>query len=303
MKRSDKRLRRKFFQRIAILTGVLLWLLLSHTANAQHNPAHEQNHKASTYILAVGCCVSYMLPRAEVCAHTAESFARLFVEKLEVPEKNLRLLVNKQATYEAVTKGLVWLSEVAGPEDTVIFYYNGHGTLLEDYEGDEEYGMDEVFILWSEDEPFSVLYAVANKIWLIDDELGEFIRAIHGGKVIIIADTCHASEAERGIYPPGAIVDYHQEMAALMSSARADQVSLFDVDRKMGLFTAELLKAVRAGDPNLKTAFTASSREVQKLWPECAKRIGMDKYTSGQTPTLTDPSDVAAQIYFSGDGQ
>jgi hypothetical protein len=181
----------------------------------------------------------------------------------------------------------------------VIFYYNGHGVLLEDDEGDEEYGMDEVFVLWSEDEPFSILYAVATKTWLVDDELGLLIRAIRSRKVVMVADTCHASAAERGLYPRGAIVDYHQGGVALISSARADQVSFFDLDGNMGLFTEELLKAIQAGRPNLRKAFLEARRDVKKRWVGCAKKIDLDGYSSGQTPILTDPLEVTGKISFS----
>jgi len=276
-------------------------MMLSHTTWGAGQPgAHpEQYRKPSTYILAVGCCVPYFRPDPQVCRRGAVSFARLFAERLEVPDKNVRVLVNEQATYENVTEGLSWLSDVAGREDTVIFYYNGHGVLLEDDEGDEEYGMDEVFVLWSEDEPFSILYAVATKMWLIDDELGLLIRAIRSRKVVMVADTCHASAAERGLYPQGAIVDYHQGGVALISSARADQVSFFDLDGNMGLFTEELLKAIQAGRPNLRKAFLEARRDVKKRWGSCAKKIDLDGYSSGQTPTLTDPLEITGEISFS----
>jgi hypothetical protein len=298
---SSRRAVRPFFKTIAFLTGVLFTIMLSYATSGagQQKSRPEQNQESSTYLLAVGCCVPYFQPDPQVCARGVVNFARLFMEKLEVPHKNTRILVNEQATYEKVTDGLSWLSDVAGPEDTVIFYFNGHGLLLEDDDGVEAYGMDEVFVLWSEDEPFSVMYAVATKTWLIDDELGLLIKAIRSRKVVIIADTCHASAAERGLYPRGAIVDYHQGGAALISSARADQVSFFDVDRNMGLFTEELLKAIQDGHPNLEKAFLEARRGVKKRWAACAKRIGMNGYLSGQTPTLTDPLKVTARISFS----
>jgi hypothetical protein len=298
---SSRKVARLFFKTIGFLTGVFFTIMLSYTTcgAGQEKLGHEQKERPSTYILAVGCCVPYFQPGPQVCAHGVVSFARMFMERLEVPDQNIRILVNEQATYEKVTEGLSWLSDVAGREDTVIFYYSGHGLLLEDDEGDEEYGMDEVFVLWSEDEPFSVLYAVATKTWLIDDELGLLIRAIRSRKVVMVADTCHASAAERGLYPRGAIVDYHQGGAALISSARADQVSFFDIDRQMGLFTEELLKAIQAGRPNLKEAFLEARRAVKKRWATCAKRIDMSTHSSGQTPTLTDPLNVTGQISFS----
>ena len=295
----------RVFRVVEILATILLGIMLSHAlAEARQHESHPvQNREPSTYVLAVGCCVPYLAPEPQVCSNAATGFVRLLAEKLRIPDKNLILLVNEEATYEKVTGALSRLSQVTGPEDTVIFYYNGHGVLLEDYEGDEEYGMDEVFALWSEEEPFSILYAVATGMWLVDDELGSLIRAIPSRKTVIVADTCHASETERGLYPRGAIVDYHQEKAALMSSARADQVSFFDVDNKMGLFTEELLRAVRAGCPDLKKAFLTARREVKKRWRGCARQIHMDEYSAGQTPTLTDPLNVTERISFFKDSK
>lgn len=276
-------------------TMMLPWatcLAGSHELDSRHS------HKPSTFILAVGCCVPYLNPEPEICARGAGSLAGLFMDRLGVPEKNTRVLINDQATYKNVTGGLLWLSKVAGPKDTVVFYYNGHGMLMEDDDGDEKQEMDEVFVLWSEEEPFSVMYAVASNLWLVDDDLGSLIRGLRPRKVIIIADTCHASEAERGLYRRGAVIDYHQGDAALLASAQGDQVSFFDRDAGLGLFTEELLRAIRMGRPTLKDAFLEARQEVMRRWPACAERIGMSAYSSGQTPTLTDPLDVTPHIFF-----
>ena len=58
-------------------------------------------------------------------------FADYLKSKAEgyVPDKNIRLLVNENATYSAIYDALNWLLETCHKDDLVYFYFSGHGDM------------------------------------------------------------------------------------------------------------------------------------------------------------------------------
>jgi hypothetical protein len=80
--------------------------------------------------------------------HAGASDARLMrdalVLKWRVPEENIRLLVDHQATRAAIEESITgWLASNAGPDDVVTVYFAGQGSQMWDESGDEDDGLDE----------------------------------------------------------------------------------------------------------------------------------------------------------------
>ena len=60
------------------------------------------------------------------------------------PESSIKLLLNADATAQNIEESFQsWLIDSTGPGDRVFFSYAGHGSQLEDDNGDEEDGFDE----------------------------------------------------------------------------------------------------------------------------------------------------------------
>ena len=218
-------------------------------------------------------------------------------ERLQLPETQVRLLLNSQATHAGLLEGLDWLSQSAGMDDDVIIYFNGHGTMLSDQDPSSRHGMAEVFCLWTPEEPFSDLHAVASGQWMIDHEFARATSRIKARAKILVVDACHASAAERALFYPGEAHDYNDPYLILIAATTAKQVSFFDPVRGKALFTANLIQAIERGALTLRDAFDEAKVKTMDQAPRQCQRLGMHPCL-GQTPTRVDPHDLAAQIRF-----
>lgn len=102
-------------------------------------------------------------------------------------------------TRAGILAAMAGLAAAAGPGDTVIFYYSGHGSQAPDGDGDEADGWDEILL------PADVLgwsgrrRAVEGA--LVDDELNDWARAVlaAGAGVVGIIDACHSGTGFRAL--------------------------------------------------------------------------------------------------------
>jgi len=109
------------------------------------------------------------------------------------PKENVCLLLDQDATTarvrEALTAALV---ERAGPEDTAVFYYAGHGSQARDLNGDEPDGQDETFLFHDARSD-----GVAD---FTDDELNPLLArlAAKTRHAVVVLDSCNSGTAARG---------------------------------------------------------------------------------------------------------
>ena len=79
--------------------------------------------------------------------HPDEDALEMKAELLEYgyPEANIKVLLNKKATANAIIEAIDWLVSNEGPGDEVVFFYSGHGCRVsDDWDSDiEDDGMDE----------------------------------------------------------------------------------------------------------------------------------------------------------------
>ena len=84
------------------------------------------------------------LPGAE---HDARSIRDALVLKAGFPEENVRMILNREATRDAIEEGITgWLVSNARPGDNVWIFYAGHGSQMWDESGDEDDGLDETLV-------------------------------------------------------------------------------------------------------------------------------------------------------------
>ena len=63
-------------------------------------------------------------------------------------EDHILLLINEQATYANVLYALDWLANQSDDTDIVLFSFQGHGSSIDDIDGDEDDGQDEGIVAW-----------------------------------------------------------------------------------------------------------------------------------------------------------
>jgi hypothetical protein len=96
---------------------------------------------------------------------------------------NITKLVNKQATKSNIISELQHILDSCQPGDIVLFYFAGHGQLIQDFNADEYDGYDESLVLYNAPKEYDALYK--NESHLLDDELSEIInnfRIVLGSK-------------------------------------------------------------------------------------------------------------------------
>lgn len=121
----------------------------------------------------------------------ARSFRQALLDLWHVPDDNIRLLLNTQATRAAIEEALVeWLGTEVHPGDRVFFFFAGHGSQAPDHDGDEEDGLDETLVPTDVD-----LDSYRRDIR--DDDLRRWLANLPSPEIIVILDSCHSGTATR----------------------------------------------------------------------------------------------------------
>jgi hypothetical protein len=132
------------------------------------------------------------LPGAE---HDARRVRDVLVMKQYVPEENIRLLLNRDATRAAIEEGITgWLAENARPGDNVTIFFAGHGSQMWDEDGDEEDGLDETLA------PADVL-ATSTENDIGDDTFNEWLATLPTDNVVVVLDNCNSGTGTRDVTP------------------------------------------------------------------------------------------------------
>jgi len=111
---------------------------------------------------------------------------------------DIRLLTDERATTGRIVERLRWLLRGAGPGDTLVFHYSGHGAQVRDRHGDElDDGLDEIICPYDLDwdDPFT------------DDDLHTILEGLAPGvNLTVILDCCHSGTGLRAWpAPPDAV--------------------------------------------------------------------------------------------------
>ena len=142
-----------------------------------------------------------------------------------------RMLLNAQATRDAIIGELRSLVQASHSGDVLVFQYSGHGTQLPDHDGDETSGKDQA--LCPVDFP--------SGHFLIDDDVAEVIHDLPAGvNLTLFMDCCHSGtisrfaigstggngsagrdEHARFVVPTSEMIDAHRRFRASSGGRRA----------------------------------------------------------------------------------
>ena len=115
--------------------------------------------------------------------------------------KDVRTLINQQATKAGIVSAFKKLTSHCSVGDVMYIHFSGHGQLVTDVNGDEDDGWDESWI------PYDAYkkYCKEDKgeKHLIDDEINVLLTAIkkkigEQGKLLVVVDACHSGDSSRG---------------------------------------------------------------------------------------------------------
>ncbi len=167
-----------------LFSPLFLFLFLTILLRAQQGPAGPK-----TYAVVVGISkYENGIKQLDFAHKDAQVFADYLKSKAggSVPEDNIRLLVNENATFAAIYDALNWLLETCRENDIVYFYFSGHG----DMENNTIYKLG---FLLSYNTP-RINY-INNAVRIEDlNNIANTLSAKNKAKVILITDACHSGD-------------------------------------------------------------------------------------------------------------
>ncbi|MCA9298553.1 MAG: caspase family protein, partial [Phycisphaerales bacterium] len=132
------------------------------------------------------------LPGAE---HDARGIRDVLIMKGRIPESNIRMLLNQEATRAAIEEGITgWLATNARPGDNVVIFFAGHGSQMWDESGDEDDGLDET-IAPADVDPTRTEFDIS------DDTFNTWLTHLPTENVVVILDNCNSGTGTRDVTP------------------------------------------------------------------------------------------------------
>lgn len=159
---------------------------------------------------------------------------------------NITMLLNEEATLDAIRSELIALASRTQPDDTVIIYFSGHGARLGDPADPES------ALIPYDCEPSNLTATV-----LPEGEFSSLLADIAARRLVVLIDACHAGGA--GTFK-GGILDRPLDLGfseksldrlaqgrgrVLIASSRATETSLVLAGATNSLFTQHLVGALR----------------------------------------------------------
>ncbi|MDY7396305.1 caspase family protein [Aureibaculum sp. 2210JD6-5] len=116
-------------------------------------------------------------------------------------ESNITILIDEQATKQAILMALKELYDKTSEGDIIVFHVSAHGQQIIDENGDEIDGLDEAIIPYDAWAKYTYKYKGENH--LRDDELGVIIANLRNklgktGQILFLLDSCHSGSTTRG---------------------------------------------------------------------------------------------------------
>jgi hypothetical protein len=161
-------------------------------------PANAQSESPSpapvkrALLIGIDKYQSENIPELRGAVNDVEAAAQLLMTRFGFRLNSIRRLINENATRRAILEALNELAKVSGPRDWIYIHYSGHGSQVDDLNGDEKDDQkDETLV------PYDG--RTGNIPDIIDDELGDVLGKFISPNVVVVLDACHSGTATRGV--------------------------------------------------------------------------------------------------------
>jgi len=228
----------------------------------------------------------------------AYSFYNSLIEKCRFKKEQIKILLNKDATYENIRRSISgWLLKNAQKNDKIIIFFSGHGYRDIDNNNDEDDGFDEFLI------PFDFQSDDISSA-IRDDEFAYWINSLKAENILLVLDSCFSGGAAKakGIINENISIkgdvkidnfakDIFGEVpragVSLLGASKAEQISFEEPKLKMGIFTYFLIDSMdKKSDMNLDNKITIKEL-FDNLKPTVLK-YSKANYKREQEPILID---------------
>lgn len=286
---------------MGMIVASLLCFDLQQEATAESS-SKEQGVKRA---LLIGINKYQDVPKLHGSLNDIETMRQVLITRWGFPEGNIRLLTDEQATREGMLAALNQFVHNTGSNDTVYIHYSGHGSQVQDLNGDEQDDHLDETLVPQDGRTGSVPD-------ITDDELDAIFGKLPTKNAFIVLDSCHSGTATRSVgiltrsIPQDTRVDLYSHMAGagvqtrgniqllpaqyvLMTGAAPHQEALDGPvnGRFHGFFSYALSKSLSA------SSATASPREIFRGIETELKRIQTHFGRSSMPePQLEAPPDL-----------
>ncbi len=185
-----------------------------------------QSSKTYAVVVGISTYSSPGIPQLAFAHKDAMVFADYLTSKAggQVPQENIRLLLNENATYAAIYDALDWLLNTCQKNDLVYFYFSGHGDM-------ENSTMYKLGFLLSYNTPRTNYINNAVRIEDVNN-IANTLSVKVNAKVVLLTDACHSGNLAgsdfRGSLLAGEELRAVQSKEIRISSCAPDQLSAED---------------------------------------------------------------------------
>lgn len=192
-----------------------------------------------------------------------------------VPDGNIRMLTDEQATSTGIRKGLGWLRDNAGGKSQVFIYYSGHGV------PDAKHAP---YLLPYDGEP----QAIGDTGFAIATLKGE-VNRFSTKRVMIALDACYTgdgrSESAEGKRGVAWADDDDTPTEAVVINASGEKEASWDYDdQRHGLFTYFFLKGMRGAAPDRNSDGMVDAEELYDYLKKEVPPVALRQRQAPQTP-------------------
>ncbi len=206
----------KFLSKISLSVFFVFLVLVSTSFILPGVPAQAAAGDPQCWAVFVGVSDYEYIPGLDYCDDDAISLYDEFSPVWGV--SNIRLLTDSSATKSAILSAIYWLSHNAGPDDTVLFTFSGHGSD----------GLGGYFCPYD-----SLPDSYDNDITAT--ELDDALSAINANQVVVVLDCCFAGIFQYSMSNNGRVI--------MMASSWDEESSEYE-ELEHGVFTYYILQAI-----------------------------------------------------------
>jgi hypothetical protein len=268
--------------------------------------------------LLIGINTYQAVPSLSGSLNDVAAMREVLITRWGFDARNVRTLTEREATRAGILAALQQLVREAGPNDVVYVHYSGHGSQVQDLNGDEEDGLDETLVPQDG--------RTANVPDILDDELDAIFSKLRAGGALIVLDSCHSGTATRAVdihtrsVPRDTRLDLYRSAATttraivprvqarqiVMSGAAADQEALDGPveGEDRGFFSYALSRSLAASSPNAspRAVFAGVEHELRRIQTQFGRTSMPEPQLEGP-PALLDQPLLSAGTAVAGTSQ
>lgn len=312
--RIDKRFTMKtrpFFPTLILL--LIIVMVLGHTWTVVLQPAYGAGAPSVRRALLIGIGKYQVLPRLPGSKNDIDVVHQVLVSRYGFSEQNIHIVRDEAATRKGILAAFNQIVKEAGPNDVVYIHYSGHGSQVQDLNGDEPDDQLDETIVPADGRTEGVPD-------ITDDELEQVLSRLKTSKAVVVLDSCHSGTATRGLevrvrsvpadtrvnlYKKGgvttrAIVPVNLHPYVLFSGAASHEEALDGpIDgRYQGFFTHSLFKSLQSAPMGASTReiFSGAKQELKRIQNQFGR-------TSMPEPQLEASKERIELPFFAGLGE